>query len=61
MDSTNLDSAREARINELCHRMTTCEERAARLWICDQLKREIKALNDGRLARLNEALVAVGA
>ncbi|SAL26015.1 hypothetical protein [Caballeronia telluris] len=61
MDATNLDSKREAHISELCHRMTVCEERAARVWICDQLMREIKALSDARLVRLNDALAAVGA
>jgi hypothetical protein len=57
----NRDSQREAHIRELCHRMTVCDARDARVWLCEELKREIKALNDERLARLNEALVAVGA
>lgn len=61
MTSTNLDAAREARINELCHRMTVSDTRDVRVWLWAELKREIKALNDERLARLNDALVAVGA
>ncbi|HDR9337697.1 hypothetical protein [Burkholderia multivorans] len=44
-DSTSFDDVRQARIDELCH----------------QLKREIKALNDERMARLNEALASAGA
>ncbi|WP_261547344.1 hypothetical protein [Burkholderia multivorans] len=46
---------------ELLHRMTMCDTRAARVWLCYQLKREIKALNDERMARLNEALASAGA
>lgn len=56
MSAPDLDSARAARINELCHLITTCEERAARVWLCNDLKREIDLLNSDRLARLNEAL-----
>ncbi|HDR9834261.1 TPA: hypothetical protein QDC51_001015 [Burkholderia multivorans] len=60
-DSTSFDDVRQARIDELCHRMTMCDTRAVRVWLCHQLKREIKALNDERMARLNEALASAGA
>ncbi|WP_159834477.1 hypothetical protein [Burkholderia sp. 8Y] len=61
MTSTNLDAAREARINELCHRMTMSDARDVRVWLCAELKREMKALNDERLARLNDALLTAEA
>lgn len=61
MESTNLDAARLARIDELCHRMTMCDTRDVRVCLCAELKREIKALNDARLERLNAALAGVGA
>lgn len=61
METTNLDAARQARIDELCHLMTMCETRDVRVCLCADLKREVKALNDARLERLNAALIATGA
>lgn len=55
METTNLDAARQARIDELCHLMTMCETREVRVRLCAELKREIQALNDARLFRLNAA------
>jgi hypothetical protein len=54
LPSLSQDAAREAAIDELCHRMTVCETRAVRIQLCAELKREIKSLNDARLARLTE-------
>ncbi|MDR5756999.1 hypothetical protein [Caballeronia sp. LZ035] len=59
MEPSKLDAARQARIDELCHLMTMCDTRDVRVCLCAELKRAIKALNDERLARLEEAFRTV--
>ena len=43
MDAKQLDAARQARIDELCHLMTMCETRDVRVFLCAELKRAIHA------------------
>ncbi|MBU9564121.1 hypothetical protein KTE54_25905 [Burkholderia multivorans] len=59
-DSTSFDDVRQARIDELCHRMTMCDTRAVRVQLCSELKREIDRLNAARLERLVAAMEVAG-
>ncbi|MDR5736157.1 hypothetical protein QCE47_27985 [Caballeronia sp. LZ025] len=54
------DTARLARINELCHRMTMSDARDVRVWLCAELKREIGSLLPVACLEVQGERVSVG-
>lgn len=56
MNDNQLDVARQARIDELCHLMTMCDTRDVRVFLCAELKRAIHA---DQIAREQRYLLSI--